>query len=276
MKKLNEGAYSLIGIDGNAFSILGYVKNAMRECKHSKEEIDGYFADATSDDYNHLLQTSIEMIEVLNNEKGFEKGHQFTKPDLKQEWESCKVKTKKKKLNEEYNPDTMTLPYEAYNVLTYAISNAFIQLWDEYGLDFSKKDAKVWLSEAVKAFDFGKLSIFQVNENKKCNEEATIGNNLNFSEFYNTKYPHSLSKYEKCIYFTKDNLEKYNISIDTLKNILKNYLFTTYIVDNTDLQIIITRNDTLEFLKLKKELCNLLSINHKDFETEFIYTSESF
>lgn len=58
--------YSLVGIDGNAYSIMGYVSKAMRNTGHTKKEIDDYLEDAMSDDYDHLLYVSCEMIEKCN------------------------------------------------------------------------------------------------------------------------------------------------------------------------------------------------------------------
>jgi len=58
--------YSLIGIDGNAFSVMGYVTRAMRKEGKSKEEIDEYRAKAMSGDYNNLLLESQEVIDELN------------------------------------------------------------------------------------------------------------------------------------------------------------------------------------------------------------------
>lgn len=60
--------YSLVGIDGNAFSIMGYVRKAMRKEGKSSEEIEKYTEDAKSSDYNHLLVVSMEMVESLNEE----------------------------------------------------------------------------------------------------------------------------------------------------------------------------------------------------------------
>lgn len=34
--------YNLVGIDGNAFSVMGYVRNAMRAEGFSREEIEAY------------------------------------------------------------------------------------------------------------------------------------------------------------------------------------------------------------------------------------------
>ena len=59
--------YNLVGIDGNAYSVMGYVIQAMKREGFSKSEIDDYQADAKSGDYNHLLSVSAEMIEKCNN-----------------------------------------------------------------------------------------------------------------------------------------------------------------------------------------------------------------
>ena len=58
--------YELVGIDGNAFSIMGYVAQAMKEQHFTKTEIDEYREEATSGDYSLLLCTSIDIIEVCN------------------------------------------------------------------------------------------------------------------------------------------------------------------------------------------------------------------
>lgn len=58
--------YDLVGIDGNAFCIMAYVVNAMRECRFSKDERQAYYNEATSGDYDHLLCVSIGMIDKCN------------------------------------------------------------------------------------------------------------------------------------------------------------------------------------------------------------------
>ena len=63
-----EEKYTLEGVDGNAYSVMAYVKEAMRECGKSKKEIDGYLKDAMSSDYNHLLFVSGVMLDELNEE----------------------------------------------------------------------------------------------------------------------------------------------------------------------------------------------------------------
>ena len=54
----------LIGQDGNAFAILGSVQRALRKAGASKDEINQYLKDAMSGDYNHLLSTTMEWVEV--------------------------------------------------------------------------------------------------------------------------------------------------------------------------------------------------------------------
>jgi len=54
----------LIGGDGNAFAILGQVKRALKRGGVPPAEINQYFEEATSGDYNHLLATTMEWCEV--------------------------------------------------------------------------------------------------------------------------------------------------------------------------------------------------------------------
>lgn len=54
----------LIGEDGNAFAVLGRVKQALRKAGVSKAERDEFIAEATSGDYNHLLATVMNWVDV--------------------------------------------------------------------------------------------------------------------------------------------------------------------------------------------------------------------
>ena len=65
-------AYTLVGVDGNAYAIMGYVRTAMKRAKMTKEDIDAYTKDATSSDYNHLLVVSCEMIDKVNEILGLD------------------------------------------------------------------------------------------------------------------------------------------------------------------------------------------------------------
>ena len=58
--------YDLVGVDGNAFAVMGYVLRAMKECKMSKEERSDYQTKTMSGDYDHLLVVSIKMIDKCN------------------------------------------------------------------------------------------------------------------------------------------------------------------------------------------------------------------
>lgn len=60
------GKYNLVGVGGNAFSIIGYVRQAMKCEGCTSEGIKNYIDDAMSSDYNHLLNASIDIINQLN------------------------------------------------------------------------------------------------------------------------------------------------------------------------------------------------------------------
>ena len=53
----------LVGKDGNAFAILGAVQKALRNAGASKADIDMFYNEATSGDYDHLLRTAMEWVE---------------------------------------------------------------------------------------------------------------------------------------------------------------------------------------------------------------------
>ena len=53
----------LVGLDGNAFSILGRAMNALKDNDQSELE-DEYYAEATSGDYDHLLATTAKYFEA--------------------------------------------------------------------------------------------------------------------------------------------------------------------------------------------------------------------
>jgi len=51
-------------IDGNAFSILGVVSRAMRSASVPTDKIEEFKVEATSGDYNHLLQTCMKWVTI--------------------------------------------------------------------------------------------------------------------------------------------------------------------------------------------------------------------
>jgi hypothetical protein len=54
----------LVGNDGNAFAILGRVQKALRKGGVPDAECKQFMTEATSGDYNHLLSTCMNWVEV--------------------------------------------------------------------------------------------------------------------------------------------------------------------------------------------------------------------
>lgn len=67
MIKVPEGTIKpeveLVGIDGNAFSIIGTVQRALRSAGNGKDVIDAFTEEAMSGDYDHVIQTAIAYTE---------------------------------------------------------------------------------------------------------------------------------------------------------------------------------------------------------------------
>lgn len=78
-------AFTLVGVDGNAYSVMGYVTNAMRTAGMPKAERDEYLKNAMSDDYNHLLVVSMDMIDKVNQILE-EKGELDSEYDEEEDW----------------------------------------------------------------------------------------------------------------------------------------------------------------------------------------------
>lgn len=62
--KYPDVSVQLTGRDGNAFVILGTVREAMRKNKVPKEELNLFLEEATAGDYNNLLQTCMKWVDV--------------------------------------------------------------------------------------------------------------------------------------------------------------------------------------------------------------------
>lgn len=54
----------LTGKDGNPFAIIGNVSGALRKAGVSDSQVLDFQKDATSGDYNHLLQTAMKWVKV--------------------------------------------------------------------------------------------------------------------------------------------------------------------------------------------------------------------
>jgi len=54
----------LIGTDGNAFSLIGKVGNALKKAGVPSEEVSKFTKEAMEGDYNHLLRVAMEWVHV--------------------------------------------------------------------------------------------------------------------------------------------------------------------------------------------------------------------
>lgn len=54
----------LTNVNGNAFSIMGFVSRKLRKGKVPEEKIKEYVAESTTGDYNHLLRTAMKWVSV--------------------------------------------------------------------------------------------------------------------------------------------------------------------------------------------------------------------
>jgi len=55
---------NLVGTDGNAYALMGRVSSALRKAGVNSEEIKDFYTEATSGDYDHLLQTCCKWVDV--------------------------------------------------------------------------------------------------------------------------------------------------------------------------------------------------------------------
>lgn len=57
--------HSLVGVDGNAFAIMGYVNRALRE-SGNQSRVEEYSKKARAGDYNNLVVVSQDYIDIAN------------------------------------------------------------------------------------------------------------------------------------------------------------------------------------------------------------------
>jgi len=60
-----EITVAILGGEGNAFNLLGAVAAAMKRQGTGQKAIDTFYAEATSGDYDHLLQTIMRTVAVV-------------------------------------------------------------------------------------------------------------------------------------------------------------------------------------------------------------------
>lgn len=59
------GEFSLIGVDGNAYSVMGYTARALKRAG-LRDRVDEMRREAMSDDYYHLLSVCDRYIDMAN------------------------------------------------------------------------------------------------------------------------------------------------------------------------------------------------------------------
>ena len=57
--------YSLVGVDGNAFSIMGYTGRALKATGH-RDLVDKMLSEAMSGDYSHLIMVCMKYVDISN------------------------------------------------------------------------------------------------------------------------------------------------------------------------------------------------------------------
>ena len=62
-------AFSLVGVDGNAYSVMGYTAHALRRA-NLKDKENEMFKRATSGDYDNLICVCCEYIDMANDALG--------------------------------------------------------------------------------------------------------------------------------------------------------------------------------------------------------------
>lgn len=62
----------LVGVDGNAFSIMARVHRSMRAGGCTDDQIQAYTTSATAGDYNRLLQVTLMTVPVMKPPDGWE------------------------------------------------------------------------------------------------------------------------------------------------------------------------------------------------------------
>ena len=67
--------YTLVGVDGNAYSVMGYTGNALKK-EGLENLVDEMREKATSGDYRNLLCVCTEYVEKAN-EKAYENGYEY-------------------------------------------------------------------------------------------------------------------------------------------------------------------------------------------------------
>ena len=57
--------YDLVGVNGNAFSVMGYTARALKDTGH-RDLVDQMYEEAKSGDYSNLLRVCMKYIDIAN------------------------------------------------------------------------------------------------------------------------------------------------------------------------------------------------------------------
>jgi hypothetical protein len=61
--------YSLVGVNGNAFALMGYTGRALKN-EGLRDKVDEMYAKATSGDYDNLIRVCLEYLDLANEAAG--------------------------------------------------------------------------------------------------------------------------------------------------------------------------------------------------------------
>lgn len=73
--------YSLVGVNGNAYALMGYTQRAMRENGFEKTDVDKMLKDAMSSDYNNLIRVCDSYIQKINEKLGLSEDGDYDDED---------------------------------------------------------------------------------------------------------------------------------------------------------------------------------------------------
>jgi hypothetical protein len=62
--KYPDISVELAGSDGNAFAVMAKVGNALQRNKVPQDEVEMYYAESMSGDYDHLIRTAMRWVEI--------------------------------------------------------------------------------------------------------------------------------------------------------------------------------------------------------------------
>ena len=69
MVKYPEVQFQIVGIDGNAFSIMGTAQKAARRAGLSKDQIEEYLNEAMSGDYDNVISTTMRFFDCSGQDE---------------------------------------------------------------------------------------------------------------------------------------------------------------------------------------------------------------